>query len=215
MDGNGRWAKARGMIRSKGHLEGLKSTKTMVAHAATLGIPYLSLYTFSSENWSRAEEEVGALMNLLSTHLRAQIPFYKEHQIKVVHSGATDRLSKHVLGELSDIADLTAHHKGLVVNLLIDYGGQDEIIRALQRLQLKQLDINKDTLVAHLDQPDIPMLDCVIRSAGEQRLSNFMIWQAAYAELIYTDVLWPDFSTADFDLAMQTYAMRTRTFGGK
>ncbi|NIZ19495.1 polyprenyl diphosphate synthase [Entomospira culicis] len=215
MDGNGRWAKAKSLPRSKGHVQGLQATKNIVAHVAKSPIPYLSLYTFSTENWTRAQEEVGALMNLIATHLKAQLPFYHEYGIRILHSGDKHRLSKQIIKDLDEVEAKTAHHTQLTLNLLIDYGGRDEIIRAAQRVLAQELALNQESLRQHLDQPSLPDLDCVIRTAGEERLSNFMLWQSAYAEMIYIKTLWPDFTPKEFDLAMTSYQNRHRTFGGE
>ena len=214
MDGNGRWATQRGLARTEGHLEGVKTTKKIVKAASDLGIKYLSLYVFSTENWRRTQEEVGFLMNLITVHLRDEYNFYRENKIRVVHSGNLAGLSDAVQKEISGVEqDTRSFTQGLTLNLLINYGGRDEIIRAVGRLINKNEKISEETLSAALDQNEFPDLDLIIRTAGEQRLSNFMIWQASYAEYYFMDKLWPDFTSEDLVQAMQVYAQRHRRFG--
>ncbi len=214
MDGNGRWATQRGLARTEGHLEGVKTTKKIVKAASDLGIKYLSLYVFSTENWRRTQEEVGFLMNLITVHLRDEYNFYRENKIRVVHSGNLAGLSDAVQKELSGVEqDTRSFTQGLTLNLLINYGGRDEIIRAVGRLINKNEKINEEMLGTALDQSEFPDLDLIIRTAGEQRLSNFMIWQASYAEYYFMDKLWPDFTSEDLVQAMQVYAQRHRRFG--
>lgn len=215
MDGNGRWAKKLNLPRTKGHTEGLKTTKKIVTHAAQLGIRYLSLYVFSTENWKRSHEEIGSLMNLISAHLKSQLHFYREYSIRLVHSGNTDRLDKKILKDLEEITFLTKDHSGLTLNLLINYGGQDEIVRSCNKILKDNKSITIDSVSQYLDQPFLPPLDCIIRTASEHRISNFMIWQAAYAEFIYSSVFWPEYTTDDFNLSLNEYARRNRTFGGE
>ncbi|WDI35483.1 polyprenyl diphosphate synthase [Entomospira entomophila] len=214
MDGNGRWAVRNGLHRTKGHSTGLKATKAIVAHVARSPIQNLSLYTFSTENWTRTQEEVGALMDLISSHLKAQIPFYNDYGIRIVHSGSKLRLTHRITDDLTKIETMTANNSHLTLNLLIDYSSQEEIMRSMQRITDQKLPITQENIANNLDQPSLPPVDCVIRTAGEKRLSNFMLWQSAYAEFIYTDTLWPDFTAVDFDQAMDEYSHRHRTFGG-
>lgn len=214
MDGNGRWATQRGLARTEGHLEGVKTTKKIVKAASDLGIKYLSLYVFSTENWRRTQEEVGFLMNLITMHLRDEYNFYRENKIRVVHSGNLAGLNDAVQKEISGVEqDTRSFTRGLTLNLLINYGGRDEIIRAVGRLLNKNEKISEEMLSTALDQNEFPDLDLIIRTAGEQRLSNFMIWQASYAEYYFMDKLWPDFTSEDLVQAMQVYAQRHRRFG--
>lgn len=214
MDGNGRWATQRGLARTQGHLEGVKTTKNIVQSASDLGIKYLSLYVFSTENWRRTQEEVGFLMNLITKHLRDEYNFYKENKIRVVHSGDLTGLPDPVQKEIWGVEQDTSCFKdGLTVNLLINYGGRNEIIRAASRLIEKNEKISEEALSHALDQSEFPDLDLIIRTAGEQRLSNFMIWQASYAEYYFIDKLWPDFTREDLVQAMTNYAQRHRRFG--
>ena len=217
MDGNGRWARERGLPRTSGHKEGLETAKRIVAHASDSGISCLSLYAFSTENWRRAEDEVNFLMGLIKTHLRKQYDFYKERGLRVSHSGDLVKLPPKVREEILLVENDTKSFTGMRVNLCINYGGRDEIIRAVKRY----LDdngnpdmIDEEAVSSNLDHPDIPELDLLIRTGGELRLSNFMIWQAAYAELFFSDVFWPDWTSNHLDEALVHYKKRQRRFGG-
>jgi undecaprenyl diphosphate synthase len=217
MDGNGRWARERGQPRSSGHKEGLESAKRIVAHASDSGISCLSLYAFSTENWRRAEDEVNFLMGLIKTHLRKQYDFYKERNLRVTHSGDLERLNPGVREEILLAEEDTKSFKGMRINLLINYGGRDEITRSVKRFLNNgglSEKLDEEAITANLDQPDTPDLDLLIRTGGDLRLSNFMIWQAAYAELYFSDVFWPDWSSKELDEALDHYSKRQRRFGG-
>jgi undecaprenyl diphosphate synthase len=216
MDGNGRWATARGKARSEGHLEGVKAAKRVVGAAAEAGLAFLSLYTFSTENWSRAEEEVSYLMFLVRSYLRKEYDFYRQNGIRIVHSGALDRLPRDITREIADVVRDTAGFTGLTVNLSINYGGRDEILRAFRRFLDRGTGepLTEETFRRHLDQPDLPDPDLIIRTANEQRLSNFLLWESAYAELYFSPKPWPDWDRADLFLALEEYARRARRFGG-
>lgn len=216
MDGNGRWAKKRGLVRTKGHQEGLETAKKIIKYASDIGIEYISLYAFSTENWKRAKDEVSFLMLLIKKHLKKEYDFYRENQIRVVHSGDLSGLPKDVQHEIKSVVKDTNKYKGLTVNLLINYGGRDEIARAVNRLikEENNSEITENDIQKHLDNPDIPDVDLMVRSSGEERLSNFLIWQCAYSEFYYSNVLWPDFSKEDLDKAIEVYNNRNRRFGG-
>jgi undecaprenyl diphosphate synthase len=253
MDGNGRWAESRGLNRTAGHKEGLYAAKRVVKAAREAGIPYLSLYTFSTENWQRTKEEVSFLMGLLSTHLRKEFDFYREHEIRVIHSGSIEGLPDSVLTEIHDVVQDTTDHRGLTVNLAINYGGRDEITRAIgkiltdvasdlssmfqneelsnsitlqedlkkvspelirQAMNSKLHELESHGLQNYLDHPELPDLDLILRSGGEQRLSNFLLWQSSYAELIFEPRYWPDWNEEVFFSTLQTYQARQRRFGG-
>lgn len=216
MDGNGRWAQARKKPRSAGHKEGLEAAKRIVKTASDMGIRYLTLYTFSTENWKRAEEEVSFLMTLISQHLKKEWDFYRQNRIRVVHSGDLPGLPPNIQKEISDIVADTSGFTGLSVNLAINYGGRGEIIRAVNRWLAEQHaeTISNDDLQKHLDQPGFPDPDIIIRTAGEQRLSNFLLWESAYSEFIYSDKLWPDWQKEDLEEALEKYSTRNRKFGG-
>jgi undecaprenyl diphosphate synthase len=214
MDGNGRWATARGLPRTEGHREGLETAKRIVAAAEDLGIKALTLYTFSTENWKRAADEVGFLMGLIKKHLSAEFDFYRANGIRVVHSGDLTGLPKDVAAEIVKVQGDTAHFDRFLVNLAINYGGRDEIVRAARKLAESGEAITEASLAGALDRPDLPEVDLIIRPGGEIRLSNFLIWQAAYAELVFTPKLWPDFTRTDLEEAVNEYLRRDRRFGG-
>lgn len=216
MDGNGRWAKTRGLIRSKGHREGLESAKRIVKAASDLGLKYISLYVFSTENWKRAEDEISFLMVLIKTYLKSEFKFYKDNKIKVVHSGDLKNLPLDIQKEITTIVHETRDFTGLTMNLLINYGGKDEIIRAVNKWKSSgdSSELDEKTLYTHFDAPEVPPLDLIIRSAGERRLSNFLLWQSAYAEYFFSDKLWPDWYKEDLLEAIFDYQNRDRRYGG-
>jgi len=216
MDGNGRWATARGKPRSEGHLEGVKAAKRVVGAAAEAGLPFLSLYTFSTENWARAEEEVSYLMFLVRSYLRKEYDFYRRNGIRIVHSGNTDQLPKDIVQEIQDVTRDTAGFTGLTVNLSINYGGRDEILRAFRRYLERGagVPLTEESFRRHLDQPDLPDPDLIIRTANEQRLSNFLLWESAYSELYFSPKPWPEWDKEDLFGALDEYARRSRRFGG-
>ncbi|MFC1239156.1 polyprenyl diphosphate synthase [Treponema vincentii] len=214
MDGNGRWAEQRGLARTKGHQEGLEAAKRIVKAVSDLHIPYITLYVFSTENWKRTEEEVGFLMGLIQKHLRAELAFYAANNIKVKHIGNAAALPRAIQTEIADIMEKTEHYTGTTVQLAINYGGKDEIIRAVKKLSGQQLEtLTEDAFEKLLDTAGVPPVDLVIRTGGEKRLSNFLLWQTAYAEFYSTDVLWPDFAPAHLMEALDAYGKRTRRFG--
>ncbi len=216
MDGNGRWAKNRGQNRSAGHREGLNAAKAVVKAASDMGIKYLSLYVFSTENWKRTEDEVSFLMVLIKSYLKKEYQFYKDNSIRVVHSGDLEKLPADIQKEINTVSEQTAGFEGLTVNLLINYGGQDEIVRAANRhiTENPGTPLSIDSLSASLDNPCIPPVDLIIRTGGEKRISNFLIWETAYAELYFTDKLWPDWSGEDLREAVDYFTGRDRRFGG-
>lgn len=220
MDGNGRWAAKRGLPRTEGHRQGLTAAKRIVAAASALGIRYLSLYTFSTENWKRARDEVGFLMALIQNHLAAELDFYRQNRIKVLHSGRRDELSADILDEIDSVVRDTADFSGMVVNLAINYGGRDEIARAVKRMSASAGSgdtadrFSAENIGLKMDHPEIPDPDLIIRTGGEYRLSNFLLWQSAYSELYFSDRLWPDFCEDDFKTALADYGSRERRFGG-
>ncbi len=214
MDGNGRWATARGLPRTEGHREGLNAAKRVIKAAEDLGIRFVTLYTFSTENWKRTAEEVGFLMGLIRKHLAAEFDFYRDNGIRVVHSGDPEGLPADVLAEIRRVESDTAGFGRLTVNLAINYGGRDEIVRAVRRLQAMGSPITEETISASLDRPDLPFPDLVLRPGGETRLSNFLLWESAYAELLFLDKLWPDFGPEDLALAVDEYRRRDRRYGG-
>ncbi len=221
MDGNGRWAKARNLPRTQGHNEGLQAAKRVVKACSELGIRFLSLYTFSTENWKRTEEEVSFLMGLLVKHLKREYDFYRQNSIRVIHSGDIEGLPQEVQAEIQSVTKDTASFSGLTVNLAINYGGRNEIVRACRKWfqALKgngdgNVSLSEEQFSKYLDHPEIPDPDMIIRTGGEMRLSNFLLWESAYAEYYFSDKLWPDWGGDDILDAIASYRKRERRFGG-
>jgi undecaprenyl diphosphate synthase len=213
MDGNGRWAKKRGQLRTQGHLEGLKAAKRVVKAAANLGVSYLTLYTFSTENWKRAAEEVGFIMGLVKQYLKGEMDFYRENNIRIRHAGNREGLPVDILRELDEARDATGGFGGLQVILALNYGGRDEIVRAVKKLIDAGDSVTSEKLCQYMDNPDIPDPDLIIRTAGEFRTSNFLLWEGAYAEYYISDKLWPDWTEEDLEKAIMAYDNRDRRFG--
>jgi undecaprenyl diphosphate synthase len=219
MDGNGRWAQRRGLARTKGHLEGLKAAKRAVKAAADLGISYLTRYTFSTENWKRAAGEVGFIMGLVKQHLRGELDFYRENSIRIRHAGFKEGLPPDIQNELDAACEDTRDFKGLQVILALNYGGRDEIARAVNRMLkddpgLAAGSVTPSGIGRYLDNPDVPDPDLIIRTAGEFRISNFLLWEGAYSEYFISDKLWPDWEEDDIVKAVRAYQDRDRRFGG-
>jgi undecaprenyl diphosphate synthase len=217
MDGNGRWARQRSMARTQGHLEGLKAAKRIVKAASDLGIQFITLYAFSTENWKRTAEEVGFIMGLVKQHLRNEMDFYRQNHIRIRHAGDAGGLPPEIAGEINAAIVDTEGFDGMQVILALNYGGRDELVRAFRRLAATGqsiLDITEKDIAAFLDNPDVPDPDLIIRSAGEYRTSNFLLWEGAYAELYVSDKLWPDWTRDDLASAIDEYCGRDRRFGG-
>lgn len=216
MDGNGRWAKKRGLPRKLGHREGVKVFRSITRRAKTLGIKYITFYAFSTENWKRPKDEVDAIMDLFEKNLD-EVKDFIDEEIRVRFIGDRSALSPTLQAKMLNTEKSSEHFTGTTMILAINYGGQDEICRAVKKIcesGTSTDEITPQLIEQNLDAPDIPPLDYVIRPSGEMRLSNFMIWQAAYAEYYFTDILWPDFTDADFDEAIIEFSNRARRFGG-
>ena len=217
MDGNGRWAQNLGKPRSFGHREGLEAAKRITKAASELGIKYITLYVFSTENWKRTEAEVSFLMQLLKYHLKKEFDFYRENQTRVLHSGNMTALPESVQKEIISVIRDTADFAGLTVNLAINYGGRDEIIRAankwLKKNRSSDTPIEEKDILSFMDQPDVPDPDLIIRTAGEKRLSNFLLWESAYSEFYFSDKFWPEWTKTDLEDAVDNYMKRDRKFG--
>ena len=220
MDGNGRWAKKRGLPRVAGHKEGAKTVKMIVRTSGELGIQVLSLYAFSTENWQRPQEEVRYLMGLLTEYLISELDELMAEDVKIKAIGDLNALPGRVLKILENAMEKTAYNKGLTLNLALSYGGRDELIRSMRKiaLEIKSTnltceEINEALIRAYLDTKDQPDPDLIIRTSGEMRLSNFLLFQGAYAELWFTNTLWPDFTKDEYLKALLEYSKRTRRFG--
>ncbi|MDR2509952.1 MAG: di-trans,poly-cis-decaprenylcistransferase [Spirochaetaceae bacterium] len=216
MDGNGRWAQARGKPRTDGHLEGLKTARKIVEAASRLGLRYLTLYVFSTENWKRAEAEVSFILGLVKRYLVAELEHYRQDRLRVRHAGDLSALPPEIAAELVKACEETKDYDGTQVILALNYGGRDEIIRAVRRLaaagDLKNAD--EALLSAYMDNPDIPDPDLIIRTAGEFRTSNFLLWEAAYSEYYISEKLWPDWTEEDLINALESFGRRERRYGG-
>lgn len=218
MDGNGRWAQAKKLPRTSGHDQGLHTVKRIVKAASDLGIKYLTLYVFSTENWKRAEQEVGFLMNLIHIHLCGELNFYKENGIKLNHIGNISNLPQSIQKDIKDAIEDTKNFTGMTLNLAINYGGRDEIIRGIQKIidsKVPSNEINESLFSKYLDMPESPDVDLLIRTGGENRLSNFLLWHIPYAEQIYTDTLWPDYTNDEFYANIESFQHRNRRFGAE
>ncbi len=220
MDGNGRWAKKRGLIRSMGHRAGADNLKELCLHMASVGVEYVSLYAFSTENFKREKKEVDFLMNLFVTLFKGEFQTIMDHNIRVVFSGRVFPLPKKVLQAMNYVSEKTCNNTGAVLNICLNYGSQSEIVDMTKQLcqdykdgKIELDDIDPEFIQHHLYQ-DLPPLDFVIRTSGELRLSNFMLYQSSYAEFYFTDVLFPDFNTEEFDKAIVEFNQRNRKFGG-
>ena len=222
LDGNGRYAKAHKLPRRLGHKAGCETLEQIVEDAARLGIGYLTVYAFSTENWKRSEEEVGSLMSLFRYYLKKLVKVAMENNVKVVSIGDTSRFDEDIREKLGDTINQTSANTGMVFAVAINYGSRDEIKRCVKKLAAKAAqglispeDITEEMISRELDTAEIPDPDLLIRTAGEQRLSNFLLWQSAYTEFYYTDVLWPDFHRPQLIEAIESYNKRERRFGGR
>ncbi|PWC55840.1 isoprenyl transferase [Azospirillum sp. TSO22-1] len=220
MDGNGRWAKARGLPRTAGHKKGVEAVRRTVEAARELGVGYLTIFSFSSENWRRPEEEVSDLMGLLRFYLRSEIAELHKAGIRLRVIGERPRLSPDIVRLIENAEELTAGNTTMTLVVALSYGSRQEIVLAARRLaeearagRLDPESIDEDALTGRLFTADIPDPDLIIRTSGEQRLSNFLLWQSAYAEFVFTDTLWPDFTKRDLEAAIEEFHRRERRFG--
>jgi len=216
MDGNGRWAKKRHLPRLAGHNAGRENIRPVVKIFANYGVKYLTLYMFSTENWNRPRIEVAGLLSLLARKIDQETQAFHQENIRLVHLGRLDRLSQKLREKVKAAVALTKNNTGLTLCLAFDYGGRDEIVQAARRITNAGIpgdNIDESVFVRYLYSTDIPNPDLLIRTGGESRLSNFLLWQAAYSELYFTPVLWPDFSLKDVEEALSEYKRRQRRFG--
>ncbi len=222
MDGNGRWAKKHKLSVSRGHRQGTETLREIIRHTDDLGIGALSLYAFSTENWNRSAEEVGALMQLILDFFASEIDELDERNVRILILGEKSRLPQKQRETLTEAEQRTAKNTGLRLNIALNYGGRAELVRAARLLaedvkngRLSAEEITEETLAARLYTGGQPDVDLLIRTSGEQRLSNFLLYQCAYAEFEFPEVLWPDFTVADYDRALEEFTHRQRRFGGR
>ena len=221
MDGNGRWAKKRGLPRTAGHAAGAETFRTIATYCKDIGLDYLTVYAFSSENWKRPEEEVGAIMGLLKKYLLEAIGQMERDRVKMEFFGDLSPLTPELRELCQRTREISRHYEGCQVNICLNYGGRDELVRAAQAFAQDCIDgradpnhLNADRLSGYLYSKGVPDPELIIRTSGELRLSNFLLWQAAYSEFYITDVLWPDFSKEELHRAIAAYQSRDRRFGG-
>lgn len=216
MDGNGRWAKNRGLPRTAGHIQGAKTFKKCVGYCRDMGVECVTFYAFSTENWKRPKAEVDAIMKLFSQYLDDAMKMTEENA-KFVFLGDPEPLSDELKKKIRIVTDASAENKGIVCCIAINYGGRDDIVHAVRSIMNDNIsadEVDEALISERLYTKNLPEVDLIIRPSGEQRLSNFLIWQAAYAEYVFMDVLWPDFSKSDLEEAVAEYSRRNRRFGG-
>lgn len=221
MDGNGRWAKKRGLPRTAGHYQGAKAVEQILYDADAMGIKYLTVYAFSTENWSRPQSEVKTLMNLLRTYMRTSLQKCAKNNVRIRVLGDRSKLDEDLIEAIDDLERDTKNNTGLQFLIAINYGGRDDIRRGVMKIaekvrsgELDPASITEETVSENLDTADIPDPDLLIRTSGELRISNFLIWQCAYTEYYFTDVLWPDFNKEELQKAVDAYMHRERRMGG-
>lgn len=220
LDGNGRWAKKRGLPRNAGHLAGSETFRKIATYCKNIGVEHLTVYAFSTENWKRSEEEVGGIMKLLDKYLREAIRDMRKKGIRMKVFGDISRLSPELQKLIEETAEISKEIEGFQANICINYGGRAEIVRAAEQYANDVImgrvedDLTEEQFSKYMYSADIPDPDLLIRPGGEYRLSNFLLWQCAYSEFYYTDVLWPDFDEAELDKAIAAFNSRDRRFGG-
>lgn len=220
LDGNGRWARAKGLPRNMGHVEGAKTVEVICEEAYKMGIQYLTVYAFSTENWNRPKEEVDALMKLLRNYMKTCLKTAAKNRMCVRVIGEKSRLDEDIRTRIEELEEATQNNDGLHFQIAINYGGRDEIVRAVRSVaedvksgKLSAEDISENIFDNYLDTHDIPAPDLLIRTCNEQRISNFLLWQLAYTEFYFTEVAWPDFTKEELEKAVEAYNHRNRKFG--
>ena len=214
MDGNGRWAKKKGLPRTFGHKEGAVALRKIIAHAAKIGVKYLTVYAFSTENWKRSQDEVSALMFLFKSYIKNEEKNIMENNIRFMVSGRRENVSKSLLEAIDNLQEKSKNNSGLTFNIAFNYGGRAEILDAVNRiLKSGRTEITEEEFSKYLYN-NIPDPELLIRTSGELRISNFLLWQIAYSEIYITDTLWPDFDEKELDKAIESYNKRERRFGG-
>ena len=221
LDGNGRWAKKKGMPRNYGHAQGSKNVERICEDAFKLGVKYLTVYAFSTENWKRPQDEVDALMNLLRNYMKTCLKTAEKNRMRVRVLGDKTALDEDIKSRIEELEEATKHNDGLNFQIALNYGSRDEMVRAMKRMcmdckdgKVEPGEIDEALFESYLDTHDIPDPDLMIRTSGEQRLSNYLLWQLAYSEFYFTDVLWPDFTKEELIKAIEYYNGRDRRFGG-
>ena len=214
MDGNGRWAKERGLNRTAGHEEGAKTVRKITQYCSDIKVKYLTLYAFSTENWERPKLEVEFLMKLLERYLRKELSVYLENNIRFKAIGDLNRFSKSLQNTIFETQNKTANCSGLTLVLALNYGSKNEIIRAIKKLNDLDLEVTEQNLQSCLDTAGMGDVDVLIRTSGEVRLSNYLLWQNAYAEMFFTQTYWPDFNVSELDDILSDFSKRERRFGG-
>lgn len=214
MDGNGRWAKEQNLKRTAGHEQGAKVVREITKHCSDIGVKYLTLYAFSTENWSRPKLEVEFLMKLLERYLKKELEVYLKNSTRFKAIGDLSRFSKSLQKIIKDTEVKTSKGKKLTQILALNYGSQDEILRAIKRLNEKDLEVNKENFESCLDTAGIPSVDMLIRTSGEVRLSNYLLWQNAYSEMFFVNTYWPEFTPLELDDLISDFNSRERRFGG-
>lgn len=216
VDGNRRWAKERGLGAYRGHLAGYKVLKDIAVYNLELGVKYMSAYVWSTENWKRSKEETDKLMGLLVRALNKDIPLFMDKNIRLKVLGARENVSQKVLDAIDNAENVTKNNDGGVLAMCFNYGGQQEIADAVKKIVQSKInveEISTDLVSEYMYQPELPAVDLIVRTGGEQRLSNFMLWRSAYSELIFVDKYWPDLNKSDIDIIIDEYSHRTRRFG--
>ncbi len=214
MDGNGRWAKERGLARNMGHRQGSENLVKIARYANQIGIQILTVFAFSTENWTRPQEEVNFLMKLPHEFFKKYAEQFDKDNIRLRFIGSRDPLSDELKALMDDLEQKTQANTGMTFIIALNYGGRDEMIRAFQRAAEAHNELNEANMADFLDTKDIPDVDLLIRTSGEKRISNFLLWQSAYSELYFTDTLWPDFHPKDLDEAINEFMKRSRRYGG-
>ncbi len=221
MDGNGRWAKKRGLPRQMGHVEGCRVLEQTIEDAVRMGISYLSVFAFSTENWRRSQDEISALMQLFRYYAVRLLKKAGDNNVRVKMIGEKSRFPEDIIEAIDKLESATADNTGMTFVFAVNYGSRDEICRAVTRMlddarsgSLTQTEVTEELLSSYLDTADIPDPDLMIRTSGELRLSNFLLWQSAYTELYFSDVLWPDFTSEELEKAIESYQGRQRRYGG-
>ena len=221
LDGHGRWAKSKGMPRNYGHVQGAKTVETICREAWNMGIKYLTVYAFSTENWKRPQDEVDALMKLLRNYMKNCLKTAEKNHMRVRVIGDKTGLAEDIRKSVAELEEASKDNDGLNFQIAINYGSRDEMVRAMKKMEadrdagkLSAADISEETFAEYLDTAGIPDPDLLIRTSGEQRLSNYLLWQLAYSEFYFTDVHWPDFSKEELEKAVLAYNKRDRRYGG-